>query len=289
MARLIVGCGYLGLRVAQAWRAAGHRVWVTTRSAERAREFEQLGYQPLVLDVLQPNWPPLPNVTSVLWAVGHDRRSGQPIEQVYVDGLAHLLDQLADNAQKLIYVSSTGVYGDFGGDWVTEQSTCQPERAGGRACLAGEQLLEQSRFAARTIVLRMAGIYGPDRLPYLPALVEGRPLDAPAAGYLNLIHVEDAAQVVIAADEHGNPPRTYLVSDGQPVERAAFYLELARLLEAPAPLFCSTADAPASHRAAANKRISNARLMAELAPKLKYPSFREGLAAIAAEYRRQRS
>jgi nucleoside-diphosphate-sugar epimerase len=282
MPKLIVGCGYLGLRVAQQWRAAGHEVWVTTRSADRARQFEQSGYLPIIADVLDAGTlAALPSADAVLWAVGHDRRAAASIEQVYVGGLANLLEALPQSVQKLIYISSTGVYGDFAGGWVTEESACQPQRPGGRACLAAEQLLARHRWGAKAIVLRLAGIYGPDRLPYLQTLVEGRPLDAPAAGFLNLVHVEDAARVVLAADERGQPPRTYLVSDGRPVERAAFYAELARLLHAPAPRFNASPDAPASHRAAASKQISNARLLAELSPPFMYPSFREGLAAIA--------
>ena len=106
---------------------------------------------------------------------------------------------------------------------------------------------------------------------------------------MNLIHVDDAARVVLAADEQGRPPRVYLVSDGHPVQCGAFYAELARLLPAPAPSFCPSPDAPASHRAAASKQISNARLMAELAPRLKYPTFREGLAAVAEDYQIRRA
>jgi nucleoside-diphosphate-sugar epimerase len=288
MAKLIVGCGYLGLRVAEQWHAAGHEVWATTRSAERARRFEQLGYHPIIADVLDAgSLASLPTADTVLWAVGHDRRAAASLEQVYVGGLENLLGALPESVHKLIYVSSTGVYGDFAGGWVSEESACEPERPGGRACLAAEQLLAHHRWAAKAIVLRMAGIYGPDRLPYLQTLVEGRPLEAPAQGFLNLIHVEDAARAVLAADERGRPPRAYLVSDGHPVERATFYAELARLLQAPPPSFNTSPDAPAAHRAAANKRIGNARLRAELAPQFAFPTYREGLAAIAQAVRGQ--
>lgn len=288
MPKLIVGCGYLGLRVAQQWRAAGHEVCVTTRSAERARRFEQSGYRPIIADVLDASsLTSLPNIETVLWAVGHDRRAGASIEQVYVGGLENLLGVLPESVQKLIYISSTGVYGDFAGGWVTEESACEPERPGGRACLAAERSLARSPWGAKAIVLRLAGIYGPDRLPYLQTLVEGRPLDTPSEGFLNLVHVDDAARAVLAADERGRPPRTYLVSDGCPVEREAFYTELARLLGAPAPNFNVSPKAAAVHRAAAHKRIDSARLRAELAPEFEFPSYREGLAAIAQAYARR--
>ena len=67
----------------------------------------------------------------------------------------------------------------------------------------------------------------------------GRPLAVPATGCLNLIHVDDAAAVVLAADERADPPRTFLVSDGQPVERREYYVELARLLGVASPKFLS--------------------------------------------------
>jgi nucleoside-diphosphate-sugar epimerase len=281
MPKLIVGCGYLGLRVAEQWQAAGEEVWVTTRSIDRARHLEQSGYRAMVVDVLnRPSLAALPSVETVFWAVGHDRRAAASIDQVYVTGLGHVLDALPGGLQKFIYTSTTGVYGDFGGDWVDEDSPCHPQRSGGRASLAAEQLLGRHRWGGKAVVLRMAGLYGPDRLPYLQTLVEGRPLDAPAQGYLNLIHVDDAARAVLAADQRAQIPRVYLVSDGRPAERAAFYSELARLLAAPPPSFNASPNTPAAHRAAANKRISNARLLAELAPEFAYPSYREGLAAI---------
>jgi nucleoside-diphosphate-sugar epimerase len=98
---------------------------------------------------------------------------------------------------------------------------------------------------------------------------------------LNLIHVEDAAQVVLAAEERAAPPRKYVVSDGHPVERSEYYTELARLLGAPKPRFIEPpADAPAAIRAASDKRVNPRRMFVELSPDLAYPSYREGLAAI---------
>ncbi|HEX4147618.1 MAG TPA: SDR family oxidoreductase [Pirellulales bacterium] len=281
MSKLIIGCGYLGLCVADQWREAGHDVWVTTRAPDRARQFEQLGYRAIVVDVLnRKSLASFPAAETVLWSVGYDRRAAASLEQVYITGLGQVLDALPGSVQKLIYISSTGVYGDFAGEWVDEDAACQPQRPGGRACLAAEALLQRHALGAKAVVLRLAGIYGPDRLPYLQTLIDGRPLEAPARGFLNLIHVVDAARVVLAAAERAARPCVYLVSDGRPVVRADFYAELARLLQAPPPEFIDSPHSAAAHRASANKRISNARMIAELAPRLAYPSYREGLAAI---------
>jgi nucleoside-diphosphate-sugar epimerase len=99
-----------------------------------------------------------------------------------------------------------------------------------------------------------------------------------------LIHVDDAAEVVIAADSLApstNAPRIYCVSDGQPVVRGEFYGEAARQIGAPSPRFVEPEpNSPRAIRAESNRRVSNGRMMAELRVKLAYPSYREGLAAI---------
>jgi nucleoside-diphosphate-sugar epimerase len=279
MAKLIVGCGYLGSRVARLWQAAGETVWATTRSAEHAREFERQGLRPLALDVLDPHsFDSLPAVETVVHAVSYGRALGGSLVEAHATGMRNVLDRLDERTRRFIYISSTGVYGDFHGAWVDEDSPCRPDREGGRGCLAAESLLAASRFADRSIVLRLAGLYGPDRLPRIASLLAGEPIRAPETGFLNLIHVDDAARVVLLAEATAPLPRLYLVSDGHPVERREYYSELARLSGAPAPNFAPAAETPAADRAAANKRISNARLMAELKPTLVWPSYREVLA-----------
>ena len=219
----------------------------------------------------------------MLFAVGFDRSAGRSIHDVYVGGLRRALADLPDSVERFVYVSSTGVYGNVSGTEVDERSACKPQRDGGRACLAAEELLLGSRFGDRAIVLRLAGLYGPGRIPRAADLVAGKPIDAPSSGWLNLIHVEDAAQIVLRAEEYAQPPATFVVSDGQPVVRGEYYTELARLLGAPPPRFAAPVDdSPAAQRAASDKRVNPARMFAELRPALQYPSYREGLAAIVA-------
>lgn len=284
MAKLIFGCGYLGLRVARLWRAAGQPVFAVTRSKERAADLAAAGLEPIVGDLLADVELPLPQgVRTVLFAVGYDRTSTASIHDVYVRGLARAVDSLPDSTERFIYISSTGVYGQVAGDEVDERSPCQPTRAGGNASLAAEQLLQSSRWAASAIMLRLAGIYGPGRIPRSADLLAGRPIDAPEHGWLNLIHVEDAARIVLLADERAKTPRTYVVSDGHPVQRADYYRELARLIAAPQPRFVPPPpDSPAAARAASDKRVNPRKMFAELQPSLLYPDYRAGLAAIVA-------
>ncbi len=279
--KLVIGCGYLGRRVAALWRDGGAQVVAVSRSAARAREFAADGFEPLVVNILQPETlHELPAAGTVLFAVGHDRTAGLPIEQVYVDGLRNVLAALREPPERFIYISSTGVYGQVDGEEVTEDSPCRPAREGGRACLAAETLLRESRLGDRAVILRLAGIYGPGRIPRVADIRAGVPIAAPADGCVNLIHVDDAARIVVASEQL-SPPRLYVVSDGQPVERAAYSGELARLIDAPPPTF--TPPAPEAHvaqRAGSDKRVSPARLFADLPIALRFGSYREGLADI---------
>jgi nucleoside-diphosphate-sugar epimerase len=291
VAKLIVGCGYLGGRVARLWRKAGEPVWILTRSADKARLLEREGFSTIVADInnlrdLSPWVFPAGGFSTVLYSVGYDRQSQQPIEQVYAGSLAKLLNSPVFNSAgaqtcRWIYISSTGVYGTATGEFVDEETPPQPAREGGKASLAAEQVLREHHHGSRGIILRLAGIYGPGRIPRAADLQAGRPIDAPAEGWLNLIHVDDAARVVLLADQQAEAPNLYCVSDNSPVQRGDYYRELARLLSAPEPRFVlPDPRSPASQRAGSDKRIRSSKLFRDLAPKLLYPSYREGLKAI---------
>jgi nucleoside-diphosphate-sugar epimerase len=282
MTRLIVGCGYLGQRVARRWLAASERVLAVTRSPERAESLRSQGLEPLVADVTRPETlGRLPEAQTVLYAVGHDPRSGLSRHEVYAQGLRNVLDALPGSTGRIVFTSSTGIYGDAHGDWVDEDSPCQPNRESGRAMLAGEEVLRSHPLGSRGIVLRLAGLYGPGRITRLGDLLAGRPITASATGYVNLIHVDDAAEVVLAAAALAPVPRTYVVSDGQPVTRQEFYDYLATLLGRDRPSFVDpTPEARAASRSSGEKRLRNRRMLDELGVKLTYPSYREGLAAV---------
>lgn len=284
MSKLVFGSGYLGERVAQYWLAAGEEVYVVTRSPERAQRWQAVGFRPLVADVTEPaTLRGLPAVETVLFAVGFDRSAGKPIHSVYVDGLANALAACVHGQPHWIYISSTGVYGQVEGQWVDEDSPCQPTREGGIACLAAEQLLLGSEAAPRATVLRLAGIYGPGRIPRVADIKAGQPIAAPSDGYVNLIHVKDAAQIVVNAAACQPHQRLYVVSDGHPVLRRDYYAELARLVGAPPPQFAPPdAAAHATQRAGSDKRVRPDRLYQDMPMQLQYPSYREGLAAIVA-------
>ena len=301
MHKLIIGCGYLGLRAAQVWRARGDRVTALTRSTERAEQLRAEGIEPVVGDVLvRPSLAKLPEVETVLYAVGLDRNSGASRREVYVTGLANVLSQMAGRARRMIYVSSTSVYGQDSGEWVDETSLCEPDAENGRICLEAEQTARRhpAVFGGASAggpglmslnVLRLAGIYGPQRLLRRTELLHGGvPLEGRADAWLNLIHVDDAVRAVIACEERGRPNETYLVCDNRPARRSEYFAMLASLIGAPEPRFeASAGEAPSCGEPSGgeplrsllnlNKRCCNRKLREELGVELAFPTFAEGL------------
>ena len=286
MAKLIFGCGYLGLRVAKLWQARGENVVAITRSRDRAAALAAEEFGPLIADITQAETlTPLPAASSALFAVSVDRRAGASPHDVHVTGLGNVLDALAATGTdcRLIYISSTGVYGQTGGEEVDERSPCEPKSESGRACLAAEHLIAAHPLGKNAVVLRMAGLYGPGRVPNADAVREQRPIGGAPDTYLNLIHVDDAAAAVLGANERGKPGGTYNISDGHPVLRREYYEHLARIYRAPPPVFApENSAASRTGRDATNKRVANTRMQSELRVPLHYQSIREGLAAIAA-------
>jgi nucleoside-diphosphate-sugar epimerase len=286
--KLVVGCGYLGSRVARLWRAQNESVAVVTRSAERAGRLQADGYVPVVADVTDPAslklLDELGSIDTVLYAVGFDRAAGKGMREVYVEGLRALLDTLPTSVERIIYISTTGVYSQNDGGWIDESSVCQPAREAGRVFLEAESLLTEHALGPRAIILRLAGIYGLGRIPRRNELLSGQPVTAAADAWLNLIHVDDAARIVLAAEKQVRPPRVYLVADGHPVRRRDYYAQASRLLKAPPPVFSNLEpQVQEDRRGITNRRVNIARLTSEVRFDFQYPSFREGLRACIAQ------
>ncbi len=272
---LIFGCGYLGRRVARRWLAAGHRVAAFTR--RNGETLISLGITPVLADILNlKDFGKMPAVSTVLYAVGFDRSAGKSMREVYVDGLGHALDTLSA-CERFIYVSSTSVYAQTDGGWVTEDSATEPTQESGKVVLEAERLLH-SRLP-NAIILRFGGIYGPDRLlRRRHQLLAKEPFTGDVDRWLNLIHADDGADAILTAESRGTPCETYNIADDEPVTRRAFYAKLAELLEAPPPRFD-----PSPEPGSTNRRISNAKAKATLGWQPRFPSYREGLVHAVAE------
>src|SRR5262249_51265884 len=110
MDALVIGCGYLGSRVASLWQAQHRRVFVTTRRPSAADDFRRQGFEPILCDVTRPETLNLPAVNVVAYSVALDRSTGMAMRDVYVAGLSNVLERLPA-VQRFIYVSSSSVYG----------------------------------------------------------------------------------------------------------------------------------------------------------------------------------
>ncbi len=271
---LIAGCGYLGTRLAQLWLREGVSVSAITRHAHRAESLAAAGISPVLLDLSRPEAAGavpadslvLPAVDVVVWSVGFDRSAGVSREAIWIDGLARLTELLSTtpSPRRLIYVSSTGVYGDAGGEEVDETHPPQPVTESGECCWRAEQHLRQ-RMSLRhpntdVTVLRMAGIYGPDRLlRRITDLRNGAPVTSPPDEWLNLIHVDDAAALVNAASLCLPLPAVTNVVNSGTLTRREYYSRLADLTQSPPPVFAAASPsegaAELSGRRSGNKRV----------------------------------
>ena len=259
------------MRVARRWIAAGDQVWGTTRS--RQELLIEAGIVPIVVDLGSDRLPALPEVYTVFWAVGFDRRSETTPHDLHVGGLARLLDAVP-SAVRVLLSSSTGVWGDGDGELVDEQTPVCPSRPSAAALVEAETMLRRHPKGPG-VALRFAGLYGPERLPRLDDLRAGREITADPASWLNLIHLDDAASVVCWAGDAVAPAPLYVVSDGRPLRRGDWYTRLAEMTTSPSPRFVATAAAARG----GNKRADPSLLLSQLTPPLAYP---DALAAVEA-------
>jgi len=276
--RLIFGCGYIGTVAAIDWRSSEGRVYGLTRSHTDLKAF---GIETILGDVLKPyTLTGLPQVGTVLYAIAIDRRSGSSFRDVYLTGLENVLKVLP-RPERLIYISSTSVYGQKNGEEIDEDSPTEPTEDNGRAILEAERLLRS--YIPESIVLRFAGIYGRGRVLRRAALEKGEPLVGDADKWLNLIERNDAVRAIRAVERHAPPGSTFCVSDNTPVTRREFYTHAAELLKAPPARFdpALPRSGPMPHEG--NRRIRSTRLLNLPGMTLASPNYRVGLAAALAD------
>lgn len=251
------------------------------RTAVRAEVLRAQGIEPIICDVLDPAaLATLPAVDRLFYSVGFDRAAGAAMRTVYVDGLRHVIEALSARIGRLVYASSTGVYGPGQDDWVDEDAPTGPQHASGQVVLEAEELLRAlaPRHRLPFVILRFAGLYGPGRVPGRARLERGEPIVGDPEKPLNLVHVADAAAAAVAALDRGRPGRIYLVSDGSPQPRRSYYARAAALLGAPPPRFTPPAPgSPEALREASSKRVSNRRMIDELGVTLAFPDIDTGL------------
>ncbi|WZO99588.1 NAD-dependent epimerase/dehydratase family protein [Isosphaeraceae bacterium EP7] len=277
---LIVGCGYLGIRVGRRLAELGEVAYGTTRTPGRFDELQALGIKPVLADVLdESSLKGLPAVDRVLHCVGFDRTGGVPIADVYVDGLARVLEHLPDSVKTFVYASSTGVYGRDDGGWVDEAYPPEPRGDSGRACLAAEGLV-RGRANLASVILRYSGLYGPGRVVRRASIEKGEPIPGDPEKWLNMIHIEDAASAAIAALDRPEAGNLYVATDDRPVPRREYYELVAQALGvAPPPFAPPKPGSAAAGRDDTNKRASCRKIKETLGLSWTYPDISTGVPA----------
>ncbi|MGP1666957.1 MAG: SDR family oxidoreductase [Rhodanobacter sp.] len=269
---LLAGCGDLGQRVAQRLRNRGTEVWGLRRQPPPDTDDGIHWYSG---DLTQPeSLHGLPTgITHVVYLPTPARRDEAAYRDVFLTGLQHLLKQLAQAAlQRVLFVSSSAVYGDHAGAWVNEDTPPNPPSFNGTVLCQAEQWLASQRLPAT--VLRLAGLYGPGRLQLIERIRAGQarvPRGQPH--WANRIHIDDAAAAIVHLLDLPAPESLYLGVDNTPLPLDVLYDYLARLTGAPAP-----ADGP-SPPGIGSKRLDNARLRGSgFTPR--WPDARDGYAAL---------
>ena len=279
MTVLIAGCGDLGTEAGLRFAAAGFSVLGWRRSPEKLPP-EITGQ---AAD-LTAELPPVPAATEiVVIAVAAAARTEAAYRAAYVDGTANVLDALERDGvrpRRILFVSSTAVFGDAGGDWVDEDTPAAPASFSGKVIRKAEELLHRRRPDA--VVLRLAGIYGPGRTRLIDQLAAGTAVVPAAPQLTNRIHRDDAAAAIVHLTTRiPDPEPLYLGVDHQPVELAEVLRFLAAELGVQAPEPGRNAPADRSTGRGGNRRLSNARLLGT-GFSFAYPTFREGYRAVLA-------
>lgn len=279
---LILGCGYVGERLAGAVRREGVEVVATTRRTERASELEAMGVEPIVCDSPAAlTAAQLAGFDGLLDSIPLSRSDGGAIAPQGV-WLPQIASRLV-NLRWAGYLSTTAVYGDAAGGWVDEGSHCSPTSERGRARLSAERGWLNSGLPAE--VFRIAGIYGPGR-NILSRLKAGdyKAVSWKPPHWSNRIHVDDIVTALLAAIAQPRPGRIVNLSDDEPLPHADYVTELARMIGAEPPVLLTPEEGVHQLSPMAleffrdNKRVSNRLLHQELLSDLKYPSFRDAVA-----------
>ena len=274
---MIAGCGDVGGRLGQQLSAAGWTVYGLRRSVALLPQGIRPVAGDLHADACPAAWPsePLDYLVYCAAATDHDEAG---YRAAYVDGLRRVLTWLAQYSQRpkrLLFVSSSGVYGQQLGEWVDEQSPAEADSYSGRIMREAEQLALNSGLPASLV--RLTGLYGPGREWLLKQVRQGYRVVSEPPLYGNRIHVDDAAGLLaylLQADARGMAlDNCYIGVDDQPAPLHDVVAWLREQLE------ISHWSDDSTVRRSGSKRCSNARARS-LGWTPQYPSYREGYRAI---------
>lgn len=282
----VFGLGFSARALSELLLAEGWTVRGTTRSSEKALRLSEMGIEAHLFDAGQPlaDLSVLDGVTHLLASVppGPD---GDPV-------LIHHGPDLAVRAGEIRwagYLSTTGVYGDRGGEWVDENAALDPATERGARRVAAEAAWYRlwREHGLPVHLFRLAGIYGPGRNA-LETVRQGKARRVVKPGQVfSRTHVRDIAAVLAASMAQPNPGAAYNVCDDDPAPPQDVIAHACALLGVNPPPEIPFEEAELSEMARSfyteSKRVSNARIKDELGVELAYPDYRAGLAALLAE------
>ncbi|MGA3266308.1 MAG: SDR family oxidoreductase [Verrucomicrobiota bacterium] len=278
---LIVGCGYVGVPLGVELARLGHEVYGVRRNAAAATELAAAGIRALTGDVTRSETlAALPREYD--WVINCVAAGGdaESYRRVYRQGMRHLLEWLAPAPpKKFVYTSSTSVYGQTDGSQVKETSPTEPVAETARVLVETEKLLleaaTRNKFPA--IILRVAGIYGPERGHWFKQFLKNEArIEGDGSRWLNMIHRDDVVGCIVAALKSGRPGEIYNAVDDEPVSQANFFQWLAATVGKYPPPSVPEDTAEAAKRGATNKRVLNRKLKMELGYQFRHPNFRKG-------------
>lgn len=282
---VIVGCGSVGRRIARLCIENAQEVVAISQTESSQKQNAELGANAICMDFDQPlhQANKLFDSAQLYYLVPPQKQGVTDLRSQQF--LSWLGNQLLP--QKVVLISTTGVYGDCNGEWVTEKTSINPQTERGQRRADSEQQWHswcESKKIPLTI-LRVPGIYSNDRLPR-ERLQRGVPVvDANECGYTNRIHAEDLARVSIVAMQQAKHGTIYNVTDGTPGKITEYLQAAAQALSLPQPPIISMQEAQQQLSSgmlsylSESRRISNQRMLDELGVELLYPDFKQGLLA----------
>ncbi len=282
---IIIGCGDIGLRVAQRLQQLNYTVSATARSQESANRLILLGFKTATID-LDAGPPTLPaiNAKTVIFYFAPPPGAGEIDPRM--DNFLQSLATSPALPAKVLYISTTAVYHESNGHWVNEQSPTRPLNARGKRRLDAESQLMQFQkcHPVKVTIFRVAGIYSANRLPLKQIAARKPILKLAIAPYSNRIHAIDLAEIcVVAAQKKAEPLAIFNVSDGKPGSISQYYQQVAHHFMLPAPPEISWEAAQEEMSPAMlgylkeSKRVDSSLITAELAVSLHYPTLEAGL------------
>jgi nucleoside-diphosphate-sugar epimerase len=280
---LIVGCGYIGRALGARYLAEGRSVTGVVRSVDSVLLLRKIGIHPVAADFDEAVAGVNLSSESLIFYMAPPPDTGTTDPR-----MTRFLQALETyRPPRIVYLSTTGVYGDCEGAWVDEESPVNPRTDRARRRVDAEQQLMawRERRRGQVVILRVAGIYGPGRLPLAP-LRKGLPVIAQdQAPWSNRIHADDLVAVCHAAMAKGRDGEVYNVSDGNPGTMTEYFNRVADLkkLDRPPVIGRDQAREELPARMLSylqeSRRIDVGKMLRELELELRYPTIDQGLPA----------